>query len=141
MLRSFATRPKHRIKVASAFRGTPHIVEHEAERRFVHPTLFADLSRDDANSFLQNVDRATGETSRSHIAHVGSMAPHGREQQKFFLHKNRTKHQYIVEMRTSGIWIIVQEDIAWIDVIFEIVDDFSSRNGTGKIWIGLSSSD
>ena len=60
------------------------------------------------------------------------MAPHGREQQKFFLHKNWTKHQYIVEARTSGIWIIVQEDIAWIDVIFEIVDDFSSRKWHGK---------
>ena len=65
-------------------------------------------------------------------AHVAPMAPHGREQQKFFLHKNRTKHQYIVEVRTSGIWIIVQEDIAWIDVIFEIVDDFSSRKWHGK---------
>src|ERR1051326_6775382 len=55
------------------------------------------------------------------------MAPRRGKERQFATFEHRCKHQYVVEMSTTGIWVIVQKNISFVDIAREFLEHFRRR--------------
>jgi hypothetical protein len=116
-LGGLAARAEHRLVVAAALARAPHVAEDQIQHGLVRPAALDDLDRRDAHAFLEDLGRAPREAARAHPAHVAPVRPHDREDEEIIVCPQWIDHRHVVEVRAAGIGLVVQEDVARVDVV------------------------
>ena len=132
MLGRLASGAEHGVEVTEALGPAPHVVEHQIDERLVHPAAVGELGRRDPDAFLIDLVDPARQRARSHAADVVPVTPRGGEHGNFALEEHRVEQQYVVEVRAAGVGVVVQEQIALVDVAGERLDHLAGRVRHGE---------
>ncbi len=75
----------------------------------------------DADAFLEDLGGVAGEAARAHAAHVAPVRAHHREDEEPPVREERIDHGHVVEVGAAGVGVVVQEDVARVDVVAELL--------------------
>ena len=127
VLRRLARGPEHGVEVPATLAGDAHVVEEEGEPGLVHPPAIADPGRHDAKSLLVDLLHAPGEAPRGHAPDIAPVAAGRGEHREPPVVEHREEHQHVVEMGAAGVGVVVNEDVAVMDVGAEHPHHFRRR--------------
>ena len=111
----------HGVEVALALARPAHVVEDEIERGLVGHAAVHDADGRDADAFLEDLGGVAGEAARAHAAHVAPVRAHHREDEEPPVREERIDHGHVVQVGAAGIGVVVQEDVARVDVVAELL--------------------
>ena len=121
--------PEHRLEVATSLARPAHVAEDQVERGLVRPAAIDDPDRRDADAFLEDLGRAAREAARAHPAHVTPVRAHDGNTNMLAVREERIDHRHVVEVSPAGVGLVVQEDVARVDVVAELLPHRLHRPG------------
>ena len=132
VVRRLAGGAHHGVEVADALRPGAHVVEHELQERLVHLAAVADPGRRDADPLLDHLVHPARQTARRHPADIAPVSAHGREHRRLPFVEDGVQHEDVVEMGAAGVGIVVEEDVAFVDVPRERLRHHAGRVRNGE---------
>ena len=125
MFRCLTARPEHGVKVTNTFFRTAHIIKQGIKNGLVHHALFTDPRRGNADTFLINLFHSARKRSRCHATDIVPVATHRGKKRQFSFVEYGVQQQHIVQMRTTGIGVVMQKQIALVNIVFKHFHDFT----------------
>ena len=116
VLHRLARRAQHGVEVPAALAGDAHVLEEEGEPSVVHPPAIADPGGHDAKPLLVDLPDAAREAARGHAPDVPPVAAGRGEHREPPFVEHRVEHQHVVEVGAAGVGVVVEEDVALVDV-------------------------
>jgi hypothetical protein len=135
-LRGLPARADHCLEVALPLAHAAHVGEDQVQRGVVGAPAIDDADRRDPDTLLEDLRRAAGQAPRAHAADVAPVRPHHGEDEELVRAadaggEERGDHRHVVQVRAAGVRVVVQEDVARVDVVAELLADRAHRPADG----------
>ena len=91
-----------------------------------------DPGRGDADALLDHLVHPARQASGRHPAHVAPVRADGREHGRLALVEDGEQHEDVVEVGTAGVGVVVEEDVAFVDVARERLRHHAGRVRHGE---------
>ena len=135
-LRGLPARADHGLEVALALAHAAHVGEDQVQRGVVRASAIDDADGRDPHALLEDLRRPAGQAARAHAADVAPVRAHHREDEELVRAagargEERGDHRHVVQVRAAGVGVVVQEDVARVDVVAELLADRAHRPADG----------
>ena len=129
--------PERRFEVAEPFLGQPHVAQQQAHHPFVAPSALVELDRGDADPLLVDAGREPGVAARGHSSHVGPVGANRGEDEQLPAGEDREEHGDVVQVGAAAIGVVEHDDVAVVDVAFEVLHGAAHRPRHGHYVPGM----
>src|SRR5204863_4988988 len=106
---------------------TSHSREDRRHRSVVRLPLCVAADGGYANALLIELGRLPRDTPRGHAADIAPVRAGDRKRKELPVEEYRVDGRDVVQVRAARVRIVVQEDVTWIDVVTEALEDGPDR--------------